>query len=65
MAYVDLKPDEKEFVRKHIYRFFHEVERKKYKVHVRVFMSRYRAYTECPACRGARLQAGGAVGSAR
>ena len=37
-------------------RFFEEVERKKYKVHVRVFMSRYRAYTECPACRGARLR---------
>jgi excinuclease ABC subunit A len=32
------------------------VERKKYKVHVRVFMSRYRAYTQCPACRGARLR---------
>jgi excinuclease ABC subunit A len=56
VAYQDLKPEEKEFVRGHIYRFFREVERKKYKVHVRVFMSRYRAYTECPACRGARLR---------
>ena len=55
-AYADLKADEKEFVRKHIQRFFREVEKKKYKVHVRVFMSRYRAYTECPACRGARLR---------
>jgi excinuclease ABC subunit A len=51
-----LRQDEKEFVRKHIYCFFSEVEKKKYKVHVRVFMSRYRAYTECPACRGARLR---------
>ncbi len=56
MAYGDLKPEEKEFVRTHIHRFFAEVEKKKYKVHVRVFMSRYRAYTECPACRGARLR---------
>ncbi|HEY3936923.1 MAG TPA: excinuclease ABC subunit UvrA [Bryobacteraceae bacterium] len=56
VAYAELKPEEKEFVRSHIFRFFAEVERKKYKVHVRVFMSRYRAYTECPACRGARLR---------
>ncbi|HEX4770587.1 MAG TPA: excinuclease ABC subunit UvrA [Bryobacteraceae bacterium] len=56
VAYEALNRDEREFVRKHIFRFFEEVERKKYKVHVRVFMSRYRAYTECPACRGARLR---------
>jgi excinuclease ABC subunit A len=56
VPYADLNRDEKELVRKHIFRFFQEVERKKYKVHVRVFMSRYRAYTECGACRGARLR---------
>ncbi len=56
IPYAELKPAEKEFVRGHIYRFFQEVERKKYKVHVRVFMSRYRAYTQCPACRGGRLR---------
>jgi excinuclease ABC subunit A len=56
VPWMDLRDDEKQFVRKHIDRFFTEVERKKYKVHVRVFMSRYRAYTECPACRGARLR---------
>src|SRR6185312_12170614 len=52
----ELRAQEREFVRSHILRFFEEVERKKYKVHVRVFMSRYRAYTECPSCRGARLR---------
>jgi excinuclease ABC subunit A len=56
VAWAELKTDEREFVRKHVHRFFKEVEKKKYKVHVRVFMSRYRAYTECPACRGARLR---------
>jgi excinuclease ABC subunit A len=56
VAWADLRNEEKEFVRKHIFRFFAEVERKKYKVHVRVFISRYRAYTECPTCRGARLR---------
>jgi excinuclease ABC subunit A len=56
VPYADLTAEEMEFVRTHIYRFFREVERKKYKVHVRVFMSRYRAYTECSACRGARLR---------
>ena len=61
--YSELRADEKEFVRKHVYRFFQEVEKKKYKVHVRVFMSRYRAYTQCPACRGARLRPGSALGA--
>ena len=56
VPYEELKADEKEFIRGHILRFFKEVERKKYRVHVRVFMSRYRAYTECQACRGARLR---------
>ena len=56
VPYAELSSHEKEFVRTHIHRFFEEVERKKYKVHVRVFMSRYRAYTECSACRGARLR---------
>ncbi len=54
--YADLRAQEKEFIRAHVQRFFAEVEKKKYKVHVRVFMSRYRAYTECSACRGARLR---------
>jgi excinuclease ABC subunit A len=57
VPYAELNSGEKEFVRKHVLRFFKEVEKKKYKVHVRVFMSRYRAYTECPACRGGRLKA--------
>ena len=57
VPYADLAASEKEFVRKHVHRFFSEVEKKKYKVHVRVFLSRYRAYTECSACRGARLRA--------
>jgi excinuclease ABC subunit A len=56
IPYSELRTEEKEFVRGHILRFFREVDKKKYKVHVRVFMSRYRAYTECPACRGARLR---------
>ncbi len=36
--------------------FFAWLERKKYKVHVRVFLSRYRAYQTCPECGGARLR---------
>jgi excinuclease ABC subunit A len=56
VAWANLDEDEREFVIKHIRRFFAEVEKKKYRVHVRVFMSRYRAYTQCPACRGGRLR---------
>lgn len=35
--------------------FFRWLETKTYKMHVRVFLSRYRAYLECPDCRGSRL----------
>jgi excinuclease ABC subunit A len=35
--------------------FFDWLETKRYKIHVRVLLARYRAYTLCPACRGARL----------
>jgi len=36
--------------------FFAYLERKKYKLHVRVFLSRYRGYTVCSECNGARLR---------
>ncbi len=36
--------------------FFRWMEKNAYKMHVRVFLSRFRAYNPCPACRGARLQ---------
>jgi excinuclease ABC subunit A len=36
--------------------FFAWLERKKYKVHVRVFLSRYRGYLTCPDCKGTRLR---------
>ena len=36
--------------------FFDWLERKKYKVHVRVFLSRYRGYQTCPDCQGTRLR---------
>jgi excinuclease ABC subunit A len=36
--------------------FFDWLETKKYKLHVRVFLSKYRGYTLCPDCNGARLR---------
>jgi excinuclease ABC subunit A len=36
--------------------FFNYLERKKYKLHVRVFLSRYRGYALCPDCGGTRLR---------
>ena len=36
--------------------FFNYLERKKYKLHVRVFLSRYRGYSLCSACNGSRLR---------
>src|SRR6185312_220494 len=36
--------------------YFRWLESKAYKMHVRVLLSRYRAYTTCPECNGARFQ---------
>jgi excinuclease ABC subunit A len=37
--------------------FFSALDKKKYKLHVRVFLSKYRGYALCPDCRGTRLRA--------
>ncbi len=58
----DLSDDERRFVieggedYEGIQGFFRRLERKKYKVHVRVFLSRYRGYLTCQTCGGARLR---------
>ncbi|MCC6416214.1 MAG: excinuclease ABC subunit UvrA [Opitutaceae bacterium] len=36
--------------------FFNWLEQNTYKMHVRVFLSRYRTYNACPDCQGTRLQ---------
>ena len=62
VPWVDLTDDERRFVvdgdgdYEGIRGFFRWLERKKYKVHVRVFLSRYRGYLACPDCAGARLR---------
>jgi excinuclease ABC subunit A len=52
----DLTPAERESLDEFIRRFFDYLESKKYKVQVRVFLSRYRGYALCPDCKGARLR---------
>ncbi len=39
-----------------IKRFFEYLESKAYKMHIRVLLSKYRSYTPCGACAGARLK---------
>ena len=63
VAWSELSDDERRFViegdgeeYEGIRGFFRWLERKKYKVHVRVFLSRYRGYLTCPDCGGARLR---------
>jgi len=63
VPWADLTPDELKFVvdgdggdYEGIRGFFRWLEKKKYKVHVRVFLSRYRGYLTCPDCSGARLR---------
>jgi excinuclease ABC subunit A len=57
VPFCDLKQNERERVFKAVREYFSDVESKKYKVHVRVFLSRYRGYAECPECQGSRLRA--------
>jgi excinuclease ABC subunit A len=66
VAWEDLEPDQKEILLYGdkaksgfigVYGFFEEMERKKYKLHVRVMLSKYRGYATCPECRGQRLRA--------
>jgi len=40
-----------------VHGFFNLLERKKYKLHVRVMLSKYRGYALCPDCKGQRLRA--------
>ena len=54
--FCDLTEAEREIVDGFIRRFFDHLESKKYKLHVRVFVSRYRGYAQCPDCKGARLR---------
>ena len=62
VPWVDLTPEERHVVvdgrdgYEGIRGFFRWLDRKKYKVHVRVFLSRYRGYQPCPECHGARLR---------
>ncbi|MEX1140462.1 MAG: excinuclease ABC subunit UvrA [Bacteroidota bacterium] len=39
-----------------IHAFFRFIEKKSYKIHYRVFLSRYRGYTRCDECGGSRLR---------
>ena len=54
--FCDLTDEQRETVYGFLRRFFDYLESKKYKLHVRVFLSRYRGYALCPECRGARLR---------
>jgi excinuclease ABC subunit A len=52
----DLTLEERSALMTAVREFFEYLETKKYKLHVRVFLSRYRGYTVCPECRGSRLR---------
>jgi len=62
MAWIDLDEEHKNLILNGegkflgVRGFFHHLERKKYKLHVRVFLSRYRGYSTCSDCNGSRLR---------
>jgi len=57
VPYRDLSQREKDAVGGRIQEFFTYLEKKKYKLYVRIFLNRYRGYATCPDCRGGRLRA--------
>jgi excinuclease ABC subunit A len=63
VPWYDLSPEEQAFVLDGygtfigVHGFFQLLERKKYKLHVRVMLSKYRGYALCPECKGQRLRA--------
>ncbi len=62
VAWSDLDPEHKKIILEGdgrfggIRGFFEHLEHKKYKLHVRVFLSRYRGYSTCSTCSGFRLR---------
>ncbi len=56
VPFQELREEHQSLVTQKIRSFFDYLETKKYKLHVRVFLSRYRGYTVCPECKGARLR---------
>jgi excinuclease ABC subunit A len=56
VPFCDLNAAEQEVVTAAVREFFEYLETKKYKVHVRVLLSRYRGYARCPDCHGSRLR---------
>ena len=64
VPYQDLTPEQQQLVREGVPErefgglngFFKWLERRKYKMHLRVFLSRWRSYYPCDDCQGARLK---------
>jgi excinuclease ABC subunit A len=62
IPFEDLSPNQKEILLKGkgefigLKGFFDWMEGKRYKVHYRVFLSKFRAYTPCPVCHSTRLK---------
>jgi excinuclease ABC subunit A len=63
IAWQDLEPDQQQFILDGqgsflgVHGFFALMDTKKYKLHVRVMLSKYRGYARCPECKGQRLRA--------
>ena len=56
VAFCELTEAERDTVYAGVREFFDFLETKKYKMHVRVMLSKYRGYTQCPDCQGQRLR---------
>ncbi len=63
ISWYEMTPDQQAFILDGssdfigVHRFFTLMDSKKYKLHVRVMLSKYRGYATCPECKGQRLRA--------
>jgi len=57
VPFCELSEEEQTVAWAAVRQFFDLLETKKYKLYIRVFLSRYRGYARCPVCQGARLRA--------
>ena len=55
VPYKDLNKEQKAFVLAGAQKFFDWLDTKRYKMHVRIFIARYRGFYPCPECLGSRL----------
>lgn len=56
VPFCKLKEPDRRIIMENAFEFFKYLEKKTYKMHVRIFLSKYRGFSLCPVCHGTRLK---------